>query len=59
LGVSIFTQAETKEELRHNIREAVECFSGDNAAPKIIRLHFVSDEVLAARKYHGIYPERS
>lgn len=46
LGVSIFTQAETNDELRANIREAVECFYGDDTAPKIIRLHYVREEVL-------------
>ncbi len=48
LGVSIFTQAETEEELKANVREATECFYGDDHAPKIIRLHFVREEVLAA-----------
>jgi hypothetical protein len=48
LGVSIFTQADSLEELRTNVRKAVECFYGDEAAPKIIRLHFVREEVLAA-----------
>ncbi|HEY6170739.1 MAG TPA: 2-oxoisovalerate dehydrogenase [Candidatus Kapabacteria bacterium] len=48
LGVSIFTQAETNDELRANIREAVECFYGDDTAPKIIRLHYVREEVLPA-----------
>jgi hypothetical protein len=48
LGVSIFTQADTVEELRLNIREAVEVFYGDKIAPKIIRLHFVREETLAA-----------
>ena len=38
LGVSIFTQAETMEELRVNVREAVDCFYGDDVAPKIIRI---------------------
>ena len=48
LGVSIFTQADSIEELRVNVREATECFYGDEAAPPIIRLHFVREEVLAA-----------
>ncbi len=48
LGVSIFTQSDSEEELRINVREAVDVFYGDNAAPKIIRLHFVREEVLAA-----------
>ena len=47
LGHSIFTEAETLEELRKNVLEAADChFDEDAAAPKIIRLHFVRDEVL-------------
>jgi predicted RNase H-like HicB family nuclease len=49
LGYGINTQADSVEELRQMVREAVECYF-DNAddAPKIIRLHFVRDEVLTA-----------
>ena len=47
LGLGIHTQAESIEELRENIREAVSCyFDDDQAAPRIIRLHFVRDEVM-------------
>lgn len=47
LGCSIFTEAETLEELRKNIREAVDCHFDDSMpAPKIIRLHLVRDELL-------------
>lgn len=46
LGQSIFTEADTLNELRRNVREAVECHFDDGAAPKIIRLHFVREEVL-------------
>ena len=42
LGVSIFTQADSLEELRTNVREAVECFYGDEVAPKIISTGSVS-----------------
>ena len=38
----------SEEELRVNVREAVDVFYGDKTAPKIIRLHFVREEVLAA-----------
>jgi hypothetical protein len=49
LGHSIVTQAGTKEELREMVRDAVQCHFDDPAQmPKIIRLHFVHDEVLAA-----------
>jgi predicted RNase H-like HicB family nuclease len=48
LGCGIHTEAETVEELRRNVREATECFF-DKAedVPRVIRLHFVRDEVLA------------
>lgn len=48
LGVDIFTQGETWEELRLKVREAVDCHFGPGEdAPKLVRLHFVKDEVLA------------
>ena len=48
LGHSIFTEADSLEELRRNVREAADCYFDDDAsAPKVIRLHFVRDEVLA------------
>lgn len=46
LGESIFTEAETVDDLRRNIRGAVACHFEDDQAPKIIRLHFVREEVL-------------
>ncbi|MFA6046202.1 MAG: hypothetical protein WC718_14555 [Phycisphaerales bacterium] len=49
VGASIFTQADTAEQLRENVRDAVRCHYPDEAArPKVIRLHHVRDEVLAA-----------
>jgi hypothetical protein len=47
LGVSIFTEAETLEELRTSVKEAVHCHFEDNR-PKLIRLHLVREEVFAA-----------
>ena len=50
LGVGIATQGETLDEVRKMVREAVHCHFGDGAPgpmPKIIRLHFVRDEVFA------------
>ena len=47
LGQAIHTQAESLEELRANVREAVDCHFDDDAdAPRLIRLHFVRDELL-------------
>ena len=48
LSESIFTQGESLEELRANIRDAVDCHYDPARKPKMIRLHFVSEEVLAA-----------
>ena len=49
LGYGIHTQAESVEELRAMVREAVECYFDDaEEAPKLIRLHFVRDEVITA-----------
>lgn len=47
LGESIFTDAETMDELKTNIQEAIEChFDNPTDKPKIAHLHFVKDEIL-------------
>ncbi len=48
LDASIFTQADNTEELHSRVREAVRCHFDGGDAPKMIRLHFVRDEVIAA-----------
>ncbi|THD06656.1 2-oxoisovalerate dehydrogenase [Rhodanobacter lindaniclasticus] len=48
LGHAIFTEAETLEELRTMVRDAVRCHFDEGQGPKVIRLHYVRDEVLAA-----------
>jgi len=47
LGESIFTEADSLEELHANVRDAVRCHFDEGKVPKMIRLHFVHDEVLA------------
>ena len=48
LGYGITTQAENVVELRKMVLDAVSCFfDNPDQAPKLIRLHFVRDEVLA------------
>jgi predicted RNase H-like HicB family nuclease len=48
LGYGIHTQGDTLEELRAMVKDAVQCYFDETMdAPKIIRLHFVRDEVLA------------
>lgn len=50
LGHSIYTDAETYEELRAQVRDAVHCHFDEDEGdrPTVIRLHYVKDEVLAA-----------
>lgn len=48
IGAAIFTEADSLDELRQNIREAVECHFEPEDSPKLIRLHIVHDEVLPA-----------
>jgi predicted RNase H-like HicB family nuclease len=47
LGESIFTEAETLVELKQNIREAVLLHFEEGQAPRIIRLHFIKEELMA------------
>jgi hypothetical protein len=47
LGESIFTEADTVPELHEMIRDAVACHFDEGKAPKLLRLHFVREEVLA------------
>jgi predicted RNase H-like HicB family nuclease len=47
LGYGIHTQGETLEDLRAMVKDAVKCYFDESTpSPKIIRLHFVRDEVL-------------
>ena len=46
LTEDIFTEGETWDELRGNVREAVSAFFFDGTPPQQIRLHLVRDEVL-------------
>lgn len=48
VGESIFTQAESLGLLQERVRDAVRCRFDEGKAPKMIRLHFVRDEVIAA-----------
>ena len=49
LGYGIHTQGDSVAEIRSNVKEAVDCYFDDTMArPKLIRLHFVRDEVVVA-----------
>jgi hypothetical protein len=47
LGHSIFTQADTVEELRAMVQDAVRCHFDEGDRPRLIRLHLVKDEVFS------------
>ena len=48
LGHSIHTQGETMEELRAMVQDAVRCHFDEQERPRVIRLHWVKDEVILA-----------
>ncbi len=48
LGHSIFTEADSMDALRDQIRDAVKCHFEEGQSPKVIRLHFVREEVIPA-----------
>ena len=48
LGVSVFTEADTVAELHERVRDAVRCHFDEGQMPKVIRLHFVRDELISA-----------
>lgn len=47
LGYSIYTEGETLDELKDNIRDAIKCHFDTKEFPHIVRLHMVKDEVMA------------
>ena len=48
LGAAIFTEADSLEQLHAQVRDAVRCHFDEGDAPRVIRLHFVRDEVISA-----------
>ncbi len=47
LGESIFTEADDMAGLHDQVRDAVNCHFEEDRRPKVVRLHFVRDEVIA------------
>jgi dephospho-CoA kinase len=48
LGESIFTEADSLEELKAMIQDAVRSHFDEQEKPPVIRLHIVKDEVIPA-----------
>ncbi|HTF38107.1 MAG TPA: 2-oxoisovalerate dehydrogenase [Blastocatellia bacterium] len=47
LGESIFAEADDLQALHEQVRDAVQCHFDQGQAPKVVRLHFVREEVIA------------
>ena len=47
LGASIFAEADDVDGLHEQIRDAVRCHFEEGKAPKLVRLHFVREDVFA------------
>jgi hypothetical protein len=47
LGEAIFTEADDWDALREMVREAVRCHFDEDDRPRVVRLHLVTDELLA------------
>ena len=48
LTTSIYTEADTLDELKKMIRDAVSCHFSKDERPKLVRLHFEREEMIAA-----------
>jgi hypothetical protein len=48
LGESIFTEANDLADLHEKVRDAVHCHFDEGKVPRVIRLHFVREEVIRA-----------
>ena len=48
LGYSLFTEADDLKSLYENLKDALHCHFEDENKPKIIRLHFAKEEIVAA-----------
>lgn len=48
LGYSTFTQADSFDELKTMLRDAVACHFSEDSKPRVIRLHMAKDEVIPA-----------
>jgi hypothetical protein len=47
LNHSIFTEADTFEELKEMVHDAVSCHFTEKDRPRLIRLHLVKEELMA------------
>ena len=48
LSHSIYTEADTLDDLKKKVQDAARCHFEENDRPSLIRLHLVKDEVIPA-----------
>ena len=47
LGASIFTEADSLDDLPERVRDAVHCHFDEGERPSVIRLHYVREQLIA------------
>jgi len=47
LGYSIYTEADSWDELKIAIQDAISCHFEEGLKPKVVRLHYLKEEVIA------------
>jgi len=47
LGYSIFTESDSLDAIRERAKDAVRCHFDEDKVPRIIRLHFIREEIVA------------
>jgi hypothetical protein len=45
LGYSIYTEADNWEELKAAVKDAISCHFDEGQKPKVVRLHYLKEEV--------------
>ncbi len=48
LGYSIYTEADTWEKLKTAIQDAISCHFDEKDRPRVVRMHYLREEVFAA-----------
>ncbi len=47
LSCSIYTEGQTLDELKENIKDAIKCHCDAKEIPHIVHLHIIKDEIMA------------
>lgn len=47
LGYSIFTESDTLDAIREEIKDAIRCHFDEGNIPRMVRLHFIKEEIVA------------